>query len=341
MRRRHHRSRSHTDWGEYHAAERHRVSSLYGGINADVRQVFFELPAATLERVFADYKEKNGQSAYAYAKRVYADWKSGKVQMSGQIGERLLAIVPRHLDFAVKYNLLEKLCRCREGTRLRVELTHDMTASEAIGTVLRAIETARSTSLPEHIVKRMHWLADNDGTVARSLLNHVFDREYEVIVRSVQQELLRLLSLRSDLAGKPVELHVQREITLPGVTVQIVLSNSTLRSKPRSVKVSDELQNQLPKPTDGGLAPVPRVPTSGQVVPIQNPQNLLEEALKWMPPEKQAEVLSKAADEALRLQVKHQEHVLNTEIVSDQIDQAARVAGVITGNPNANISTRQ
>ncbi len=329
---------SSTNWGQRHAAERARVSARYGGVDADVREVFFSLSPEPLNRVLADYREKNGQAAHEYARRVYAEWKSGKVQMSGQVSERLLAIVPRYLSFPVKYALLDKLCRRRAGTRLRVEIAADMTAREALGTALRAIENARSTALPAHILERLHWLADNDGKAAQSLLSQVLAREYEVIVRAVQQELLGLLALSTELAGKPVALQARREIALLGATVEIILNSSSRPMKARRSPVPEEPSNpqgQPSKPSEGALVPAPSTPQGGQIAPIQNPQNLLEEALKRMPPEKQAEVLGKAADEALRLQVKRKENELDLDIVSDKIDQAGRVARDASQNRKA------
>ncbi len=340
MGRRRYRRRWYTNWKEHHAAERAKVSALYGGVDADVRQVFFSLSPQTLARVLADYKCQHGQAACDYARRAYGDWQSGKVQMSGQVSERLLAIVPRYLDFPVKYDLLEKLCRRREGTRLRVEITGDMTGSDALGAVLRAIETARSPKLPDHIAQRLHWLADNDGKVAQCLLTQVLAREYEFIVRSVQEELLRLLAISRDLDGRTVVMHAQREIPLPGVTVQIFLNTSTTNPKGGRKAVASEPQNQgnpPPNPSGGNLVPVTNT-QGGQLAPIQNPQNLLDEALKRMAPEKQAEVLGKAADEALRLQVKREEHKIDLDNVADKIDQAGRVAREIAQQPKVNVS---
>src|SRR5438046_592818 len=108
FRRRRRGRRRYTDWSQQHAEERRRISSLYGGVDEDVRQVFFNLAPATLKAIFADYREQNGTAACAYAKKAYQKWKGGQVQMSGQVSERLLAIVSRWLDFAVKYDLLEK-----------------------------------------------------------------------------------------------------------------------------------------------------------------------------------------------------------------------------------------
>lgn len=205
------RRTEYVNWSEYNEDERDRVSALYGGIDEDVRQVFFNLPQETLDRILADYMQKHGKSACTYAKKAYGNWKTGNVQMSGRVSERLLAIVPRYLEFSVKYDLLEKLCRRREGTRLTVEITGEMTAREALATALRAVESVRSNKLPDNITKRLHWLADNEGRVAQDLLTHVFAREYESIVRALQAGLQRLLALSSELKGRPVEMQAERD----------------------------------------------------------------------------------------------------------------------------------
>jgi hypothetical protein len=336
------RRRWKTNWKEFHAQERRKVSSLYGGVDEDVRRVFFNLTSTMLKGVLADYKDRYGEAACAYARKAYEKWKAGQVQMSGQVSERMLAIVPRHLDFTLKYDLLEKLCRRRPGTYLKVEITGDMTAREALNTALRSIENARSIRLlPDYIAQRLDWLSDNDGKVAQNLLSQVLAHEYEIIVRTVQDELQQLLSVSSDLAGKSVEVQAQRQVFLPGATVQIVLNNSTSTRKEGRARMTNEQpknESQEPKPTGGNLVPAENPSEGGQLAPIQNPQNLLDEALKRMPPEKQAEVLGKAADEALRLQVKRKENELDLDIVSDKIDQAGRVAREVSQNPNVETS---
>jgi hypothetical protein len=250
--------------------------------------------------------------------------------MSGEVSERLLIIVPRFLDFADKYDLLEKLCRRRTGTHLRVEITGDLTEQEAFDTVLRSLEHARSTALPENIVKRLHWLAEHDGKVAQDLLSQVLDREHELIIQTIQDELRQLLSVTTEMTGKSVAIQAQRQVILPGATVQILLTNTistrkvgktTMPNEPSPNGCLDHAQ-----PDRRNLVPAENAGTGGSLGPIQNPQDLLHEALQRMPPEKQAEVLGKAADEALRLQVKRKENELDLDIVSDKIDQAGRVA---------------
>jgi hypothetical protein len=76
--------------------------------------------------------------------------------------------------------------------------------------------------------------------------------------------------------------------------------------------------------------PVRRNPGS-EPARIQNPLNLLEEALKRMSPRKRQELLDKAADEALRIQVKRKEHEGDREAVADKIREAGRFVDGIAG----------
>ncbi len=328
----------HTDWADINAANRAWVSAMYGGVDQDVCQVFFNLSPDILERVLVEYRKRYGKAAYTYAKAVYAEWQYGRVQMSGQVCERLLEIVPRYLDFKVKYDLLNKLWRSREGSRLRVEIPGGLAESAALDTAISAINKARSTKLPDYIAKRLNWLADNDGEVAKLLLKEVMDREHELIVAGVRDAIRRLFATRIQLDGRSVEMQYQHEIALPGLKVLIVLNVSNKTSSEGRRTVPDQKLDQggpTKKPSDGNLVPVTNPPQGGQLAPIQNPQNLLDEALRRMGPEKQAEVLGKAADEALRLQVKGKEHEMDQEIVGDKIDLAGRVARDITHNPMA------
>jgi hypothetical protein len=57
----------------------------------------------------------------------------------------------------------------------------------------------------------------------------------------------------------------------------------------------------------------------------------LEEALKRMSPQKQQELLDKAADEALRIQVKWTEHQGDSKAVADKIREAGRFVDGIAG----------
>src|SRR5688572_1429166 len=81
----------------------------YGGFGDDLRILFLNLDAPTLEGIFEDYAREFGKRRAAYAREVYSDWREGRVVMSDMIRERLLKIVPRHLPFDTKYELISSL----------------------------------------------------------------------------------------------------------------------------------------------------------------------------------------------------------------------------------------
>ena len=83
------------------------------------------------------------------------------------------------------------------------------------------------------------------------------------------------------------------------------------------------------KPSSGSL--VPTAKADQPPAPIQNTGNLLDEALKRMSPDKQQELLDKAAEEALRIQVKRKEHEGDREAVADKIREAGGFVDGIAG----------
>lgn len=74
-------------------------------------------------------------------------------------------------------------------------------------------------------------------------------------------------------------------------------------------------------------------------MPIENPDDLLEEALRRLSPEQQEHLLSKAADEALRLAAKEQEAHVDSESGASQLDSVVNAAQRF-GNTGARFEIR-
>src|SRR5712692_7066578 len=91
---------------------------------------------------------------------------------------------------------------------------------------MRVIDSLKDKGIPKALVARLNWLAENDGKVAQNLLSHVLARETEIIVQRIEEELRQLLAVSSQLVGKPIEMQAQRQIPLPGATIEIVLNDS-------------------------------------------------------------------------------------------------------------------
>jgi hypothetical protein len=222
-------SKRRTDWREYNARKREEVSARYGGIDHDVRQMFFNLAPAILTAVFRDYRERYGSGACRYANETYEKWKSGDVEMSGEVSERLLAIVPRHLDLATKYDLLAKLWRQRQQKRIRLEINADADIQAAIRQVINTLDNAKPAAPPNHIVQRLNWLTSDDGLAAQALLSQVLARESEMIAVTVEAELRQLFRLCADHVRSSARILAQRLINVPGAIVEVVIVNRKSR----------------------------------------------------------------------------------------------------------------
>jgi hypothetical protein len=92
-----------------HIAAANRLSSELGGTDKDVKTYFFELPPEALRNVLDEYQHQYGLTKRAYAETTIAKWKSGRVQMSGEVAERLYSLLPPRMPLAVKYRLTEGL----------------------------------------------------------------------------------------------------------------------------------------------------------------------------------------------------------------------------------------
>src|SRR5262249_43565656 len=156
---------------------------------------------ATLRRVFSHYGKKYGPKKCAYARKAYPLWKSGKRFLSGDVCERLLAIVPRHLSFSAKYELVVKLWMRHNDARVRFEVKSSARAEEAVADILRTLDTLRLGQIPKSIVTRLSWLAEGDAVAADALFREVRRREHAQTRECLRQEIEKLLQLRDEVDG--------------------------------------------------------------------------------------------------------------------------------------------
>lgn len=301
------------------------ISHLYGGIDKDVRRCFYDLPEATLKAVFKEYSTLHGTKKCEYAKRTYEKWRSGSVEMSGVISERLLALVPRFLEFGAKYDLVAKLWRKNDSAWLRVQINPAIGIDRALETVLGTVDSLNSGGIPDVLVGRLNWLSENDAVVAQDLFKQVRLQEYALTRDSLLGELRQLFAV-FQAADESAMVHARRLVKIPGGTVEILIDPTTF------VRSTSMSQNN---PEKRDL--VPSDQPKGQVAPIQDPNNLLSEALRRMPEEKRAEIIGKAADEALRLQVKSAENKVDQDILAQKMDMASQKAREVAENRDVEI----
>lgn len=310
-------------WGRSTPSHSSQVSRLYGGIDNDVRRMFFALDSFTLKLVFNRYETEHGSGKRKYAEKTFEEWRSGTVQMGGEISDRLVRIVPAFLTFDQKYELIEKLwAQFRQKTTLNVTISPASGLDAAIDAVMGAVEAVVEQEIPFSVAERLEWLAADDGVAAQALLEQIAKREGEIAVQTLEAELRQLLSIARMHQDKLVS--GTRTVNLPAATVYIHVSQNAPPTARRPTMSNGQVPPEGEKP--GQLArPQGNQPTR-DLAPIQNPNDLLGEALRRMSPQKQEEIVGKATDEALRLQVKQREGKLDHEMASSKVDSAAEAA---------------
>ncbi len=306
-------------WYSSTPSKREQISSLYGGIDGDVRSLFFKLDPFTLKLVFNRYAKEYGEGKRKYAESTFKKWKSGKVQMGGEISERLVTIVPPFLDFDQKYHLITKLWnKHRSAPSISVTITPQTGIDAATSIVLDAIEDAGEIEIPSQVADRLAWLASDDAVTAQALLQQVERREAEIIASTLDRELTQLLAVARAHSDKNVSGH--KVIKLPSISVTIYVSQHSNVYTTGGNMSSDESESSR------DLARRDESQKRSDLAPIDNPNDLMGEALKRMSPKKQEEVIGKATDEALRLQVKQQEGALDQEMAARKVDEASSAA---------------
>ena len=299
------------------------MSRLYGGIDDDVRKMFFALAPFTLTLVFNRYEKEHGAGKRKYAEKTFEEWRTGTVRMGGDISERLVRIVPAFLTFEQKYELIEKLwSKCRQKTTLTVTISPGGGLEGAIDAVMGAIDAVGEQEIPAAVADRLEWLAADDAIAAQSLLGQIAKREGELAVQTLEVELRQLLSIAQMHSDKQVS--GTRTVNLPAATVYIHVSQSAPQIARRPPMSNGQVPPEGEKP--GQLSRTQGNQPTRDLAPIQNPNDLLGEALRRMSPQKQEEIVGKATDEALRLQVKQREGKLDHEMASSKVDSAADAA---------------
>jgi hypothetical protein len=286
---------------------------LYGGIDEDVRNAFFNLKPSTLKDFFSNYKTRYGISAAAYAKKTYTAWKSGKTAPSGKTSERLLESLPSFLSFPVKCDLLRKL---RE--HYRHPESHQVTVSihswqEPIKPLVeRIIHRAYTAELPEEVASRLAWLSSGSMQAATALLAEVEAQAAKNATALLDQEFRNIERLLTNL---PASKAVQHSISLPYGTIRVTVNRS---------KRMDNMDNEEKRDL------VPR--DQGTSLERQTPGGLLDNALKNLDREQVKRLSETAAEHALNLKVEKVRADARFENASRDMDQFVENASASTGH---------
>ena len=202
-----------------HIEERKALSSLFGGIDCDIENIFLSLPSEKLDVVFSHYGETHGANALSYAKDTYPKWKSGSTKMSGMVAERLLNLIPAILDTATRFDLVKKLRYVHMLKVSRHVTCEPNDWRDKVAPVVAELLTASNTfQLPQNAIARVHWLADGDAAAAQRLLAAAEQEEAAVRLRFLETEFKRIDFLLQNIKASKTVSHT---IELPQGTISI------------------------------------------------------------------------------------------------------------------------
>lgn len=192
-----------------HIQDARRLSAELGGMDQEVKAYFFALPASELERLLIEYGQRNGSPAEQYARETMQKWRSGSVQMSGTVAERLFNLLPPRMPVAAKHRLVEGLWHHvgpSSKKTLRIGLDADLegivsaTRDHIEGVVVRY-------QIPEQLERRFQWLSAGDARIKQELLNYLRDLEKALVVNAARAQMPVMLEhLRADTARHTTRL---------------------------------------------------------------------------------------------------------------------------------------
>jgi hypothetical protein len=260
----------------------------------------------TRTKAFLAYRILFGEKKAEYLRRVYAKWQAGSVKISKDMQERLLQYLPPLLSFKDKYKIIESMWK---GSR-RQDVWHlSLSTSSQIAATIEGMQCrmkhSRDGGLPIEIASALGWLTDGDAELALQMIGRFGQEEDRQIAEILEGNLKSLCEFLCKNESAETAYH---EVNTPGLRMVIQMK--------RGDGMSDA-ERQLAPRSDNH---------SGSLARINNPCDLLGEALKQLSPEQAREILGTAANEALALQIKNKRAELDLAIAKQKLDHTTVAA---------------
>ncbi|MCE5341699.1 MAG: hypothetical protein LLF92_11340 [Planctomycetaceae bacterium] len=204
------------------------LTHLFGGVDKDIEEIFFNLSLYELGKLFAKYERKYGQGPAQYAIKTYWSWKEGRVTLSGQTAERLIELLPYYLSKEQRFELIKKLRkRYLKKNTLYIDATPESWREKVLPAIDKIIKDAGSVKYPDNLIKRATWLSCGDMEAVHRLLEAVEKEEAVQRTAYLEAEFNRIESFIANVRGTE---RVSHHISLPqgDIYVKIVEEKPTL-----------------------------------------------------------------------------------------------------------------
>jgi len=173
---------------EKHIKEARELSSTLGGTDQTVKKYFFGLSIMELDTILTQYGRRYGESAESYARQTLPRWRSGRVQMSGMVAERLYGFLPPRMPIKTKYEIAEELWRyVGPSSSKTLRFGPGVAVEEIVANVGNHISTVVvNYEIPSALERRFNWLASDDVSVKQNLLNHLRSLDKSLVVEAAR-----------------------------------------------------------------------------------------------------------------------------------------------------------
>ena len=189
--------------------------------NANLIKVLLELDDEAREQLFELYKKQFGPGAARYARQTYQKWKAGSVRPNKQTFRRFLVNLPAVMSFDLKCEVLRELREAycaHDNYNLTVTTSNWKSALTPL--VEEIAQKAASAELPEFINRRLSWLAEDDMTVANTILAESQERQSRNTISLLEKEFANIQHLLDNAGGQTKVTHVL-QLPLGSITLQI------------------------------------------------------------------------------------------------------------------------
>jgi len=189
--------------------------------NANLIRVLLDLDDGSREQLFSLYKKQFGDNAARYARQTYGKWKAGTVRPNKQTFRRFLVNLPQVMSFDLKCEVLRELreAYCAHDN-YEVTVSTDDWKAKLTPLVEGILKKAMTAELPTSLQHRLTWLAEDDVTVANSILAESEARQTMNALALLEKEFSNIDQLLDNTSGTSKVTHLLR-LPLGTVTLQI------------------------------------------------------------------------------------------------------------------------
>lgn len=220
-----HRSIGH-DRALEHIRKAEALSRELGGTDQDVKQYFFSLSPAQSKEVLDKYERKYGKSAREYAEKTVPSWRSGRVNMSGMVAERLFNLLPPTMPLEIKFRLTESLWKhVGPSSNKKYYVGRDVNIEEISQRVKEYLEeVVINYQVPSSMEARFNWLSQGDVGVKQQLLNHFRQLEIQLLSDALRSQLPVLLNHLNSEKGN-LTTHTAQVLKVGKHEVQVIVND--------------------------------------------------------------------------------------------------------------------